>query len=128
MFSLKHPNAILPTRATAGSAGYDMVGISIKKSYGHVIMIETGVCVNIPDNHVGLLVERSSLHKKGYTLANSVGVIDSDYKDTIKICLLKFDRGAENIELPERIVQLVIVPYFSGETVDKERNGGFGST
>lgn len=97
----------------------------------------TGLAVEIPEGYVGLLFPRSSISKKGLTLANSVGVIDSGYRGEI---MFKFaitsDRPRKNsvYEVGDRIGQLIIMPYpkiefVTGELTESERGvGGFGST
>lgn len=123
------------TRGTAYSAGLDLSVISIAKSNDNMTMYETGVSVAIPTGCVGLLVPRSSIVKTGYILTNSVGIIDSDYRGTIKVCLTKIDPSLPNLTLPTRVAQLIIVPYISlgtlrCDSLDKTvtRSGGFGST
>lgn len=123
-----------PTRAHKDDAGLDLrAAESVWIAYGCLCMVDTGTAVDIPKGHVGLLVARSSLCKKGLMLANGVGIIDSGYHGTIKVPLLGV--SADGIEAGERIAQLVIVPIADVEPVeveefeDSERGeGGFGST
>lgn len=99
------------------------------------IMVGTGIAVEIPENHVGLVFVRSSIGtKKGITLANGTGVIDSDYRGEIKLAL-RFNKPNQSIDAYERVAQMVVVPYAKIEpTLVEELNetvrgeGGFGST
>lgn len=98
-------------------------------------MIPTGVRVCIPLGYVGLLVARSSLHKKGLILSNGIGVIDSGYTGEIKVPLKNLSAGNANVECGERIAQLIVLPCVLPEFVkvsdlaETERGeGGFGST
>jgi len=80
-----HPEAIIPKYAQKGDAGLDMTAISaeIHKS-GMFIEYGTGLAVEIPVGHVGLLFPRSSVSKTSLVLANHVGVVDSGYRGEIK--------------------------------------------
>lgn len=126
-----------PFVATEGSAGIDLFCSridSLDKDKSSMV-IATGVAVMIPEKHVGLLLLRSSLGKKGLSLANNVGVIDSDYRGEL---LLNVKYLEDDIYVPrvaERIAQLVVVPHpsysivFTEELSDTDRGtGGFGST
>lgn len=133
-----HPDAVLPSRATDGSAGYDLTTIeSATFSDNHVF--STGIAVQIPENHVGLVFSRSGMgFKQNLRLANSVGVIDCDYTGEVKV-KLTHDSGVPNkfrsIKAGERIAQMVIVPFLSlkveevAELEATERGEkGYGST
>lgn len=103
---------------------------------GGSLMIDTGVAVQIPDGWFGHVVPRSSLGKRRLMIANTCGVIDSDYRGTIKMNLVNFGGEDQVIENFERLCQLVIVPHLNpndievvDELEDSERGvGGFGST
>lgn len=134
-------NSGLPLqRATTGSAGIDLVcnrtlGVDYKRERWQVL-VGTGIYTAIPSGYVGLLVPRSSLHKSGWALSNTVGVIDSDYRGEILVKLDWFyPEHPDTIEYGTRIAQLVIVPCPRMEIVEvgkldeTERGaGGFGST
>lgn len=130
----------IPTRANPTDAGLDLRAAQNvwTTSVGERVLVKTGVRVKIPVGHVGLLVARSSLSKKGWTLSNSIGIIDSDYRGELLVSMYKFTTG-ETISQGERIAQLLIVPIalptvevFTGtdeEWVDTQRGtGGFGSS
>ena len=128
------------TRATEGSAGYDLyadIKNDIIIEVGDKEIISTGVAIDIGDRgYVCLIYPRSGMAiNKGISLSNSVGVIDSDYRGEIKVCL-KND-GKENffIKHGDRIAQMVITPIEIPELnivedLDKtlRGKGGFGST
>ena len=86
--------------------------------------------------YVALIFARSGLAvKKGVTLSNCVGVIDSDYRGELKIGLIHQSKEAYTIEKGERIAQLVIMPVCLPQVVEAENldetdrgAGGFGST
>lgn len=129
----------LPSRATAGSAGYDFytpVDISLKP--GESIKVPTGLRAEMSDGWVLLIVPRSSLgFKYKLELNNTVGVIDSDYyySDNEGHIFIKITNGntegkTVEIRAGQAFAQGVFVPF--GITVDDEcsavRNGGIGST
>lgn len=136
------PGATAPARANPTDAGLDLYAFENKviEPGSIVTMVDTGIAVKIPKWHVGLLFQRSSFTKYGISLANAVGVIDTDYRGTIKVA---FRNHAEEsgyvINKGDKIAQLVVMPialpdlkYFNGtdeEWVDTARGvGGFGST
>lgn len=133
-------NAVLPTRATSGSAGADLyacINESVTINPGVIKIIPTGVAVALPDNSaVAYLYARSGLGvKHGICLANGVGVIDSDYRGEIMVGLCNVSKTPYTITSGERICQMVISPVIIPEfkTVEKldktdRGDGGFGST
>ena len=91
-FQKLHPNAVIPQRATLGSAGMDLVACMeepVLLPPGGRAMIPTGLAMAIPTAEwVGLVYARSGLAvRHGITLSNSVGVIDSDYRGEIRVGL-----------------------------------------
>lgn len=136
-----HPDALLPHRSTNGSAGLDLFAVEdtyvypINDTYNQSTKIRTGFSLAIPDGYVGLLVERSSLHSKGVTLANNIGVIDSDYRGEILIAAKSITDETILIKKHQKIAQLVILAVpnvilnVTRELDETDRNfGGFGST
>lgn len=110
-----------------GAAAIDIYALPTKNGYfdGY----KTGIAVEIPEGYVGIIVPRSSTGIKGYTIKNTIGVIDSDYRGEIKLHL--FIPVTQKI----RIAQMLIMPcpQFNIEFVESlsetERGeGGFGST
>jgi len=132
--------ARIPERATDGSAGYDLradIREPLVLSRNQIVTVPTGVCIALPDkNLVAMVCARSGLSiKHGITLANGVGIIDSDYRGEIKVGLINL--GAEDFEIKpgERIAQMLILPVETpvlravAELEETERGaGGFGST
>lgn len=100
------------------------------------VLVHTGIHVEIPKGHVGLIFPRSGLgSKKGVYLANTVGVIDADYRGEIMLSMLSRDNYV--IGKGERVAQLVVVPCMlewmvttnMSDLSNTERGeGGFGST
>ena len=130
-----YEDAQYPTRATKGSAGWDLyaqedVVILPKQSDS----IGTGICVDVGRGYVGLLTHRSSFGFKLDTIA-SFGVVDSDYRGEIRIKLFNLGNEGIYIKKGDRVAQLVVVPVFFSayKEVDKlgettRGSGGMGST
>lgn len=125
-------DVILPERQTPGSAGYDFyapfeVTIPAHDSY----QFKTGVIADISEGYVLLLFPRSSLGMRGIRIANTVGVIDSDYKLEIHCKLVNDSDKDIVIEKDSRYMQGVFVAFHTVENdvvVRQERTGGMGST
>jgi dUTP pyrophosphatase len=129
--------AITPTRGTPGSAGLDLYADrDVLVVDGAAEMVGTGIAVEIPTGHVGLVCIRSSVGKAGVGLANAVGVIDADYRGEVKLCLTyTAGSGGHYIRRGQAVAQLVIVPVAMVEpqevdalTATERGAGGFGST
>lgn len=133
-FKKVHPNAKEPLQATNGSAGFDLYAVSREVINKKTVKYDTGIAFGIPKGYVGLLFPRSSVIKKGLTMGNSVGVIDSDYTGSVS-AVFYVDEADELYEVGERVCQLVVVPIasFRLQEVDvldstERGSGGFGST
>ncbi len=131
--------AKLPCRATADSAGADLcacINDDIALMPGERRLIPTGIAIAVPTGFGGFVFPRSGLSSKfGVSLANCVGVIDSDYRGEVKVPVINHSSEPYTIKAGERIAQLVIMPVdlceygFSDELDKTERGeGGFGST
>lgn len=129
--------AITPTRGSPNSAGLDLYAdADVLVSSGASVMLGTGIAIEIPRDHVGLVAIRSSIGKAGVALANSVGVIDSDYRGEIKLCLTyTAGNGGHYIRKGLAVAQIVIMPVLPVELVQVDAlsttergTGGFGST
>lgn len=138
------PTAMVPTRATVGSAAYDLYAAAIEFDESHQrLIIDIGISTSFDSNHVMLIFGRSGLALRyGLRLTNSVGVIDSDYRGPIKV-ILKSDFGLsmeeliKTVSVGDRVAQAIFIPismahFFQvpvGELEDSARGtGGFGST
>lgn len=134
------PAAILPTYATAGSAGADLyalpVGDPVVVGPGETAFLRTGLAAAIPAGYVGLIFARSGLAcKRGLAPANKVGVIDSDYRGEWMIALHNHGDTPQIVNPGDRIAQFVLVPVLTPlmtevDSLDETARGegGFGST
>ena len=129
-----------PFYATEGSAGMDLAACideDIVLAPMERVLVPTGIAIKLPSSEYGaFLFARSGLAtKKGITLANCVGVVDSDYTGEIKVGLINLGTEDFVIKNGERIAQMVIMPVATArfsvvdELDETERGaGGFGST
>jgi len=131
----------LASYATAGAAAIDLracIKEEIGIQPGETVLVGSGIAVNIQDpNIVGLIVPRSGLGiNQGIILANTIGVIDSDYQGEIKIGLFNRSQKKYIVKPAERICQMLFMPVirttlklvreFSNATY--RGNGGLGHT
>lgn len=130
--------AKVPTRAHEGDAGLDLYACEAAHlGPGERWGVGTGVAVEIPEGHAGLVLPRSGLARDhGIALVNSPGLIDAGYRGEVRVLLLNTD-PAETFRIApgDRIAQLVIAPIAIAEPVEVESltesargDGGFGSS
>ena len=130
--------AILPKRAHQGDAGVDLYADEpAHLGPGERWSVGTGVSVEIPDGHAGLVLPRSGLAREhGIALVNAPGLIDSGYRGEIRVLLLNTDPAeVYRVKPGDRIAQLVVTPVIATEPVEAEAlsdsgrgEGGFGSS
>lgn len=126
-----------PSRATDGSAGYDLsanIASPLRIWPQESVVIPTGWSITIPWRCVGLIRDRSGLASKR-RLTTRAGVIDPDYRGEIGVVLVNESNDVRTIQPGDRIAQLVIVPCILDEIeivsdLDETARGGngFGST
>jgi len=131
----------LPQYATDGSAALDLracLDAALTVAPGETVTIPSGIAISIHDpGLVAILAPRSGLGvKHGILLANTIGVIDSDYQGEIKIGIRNQGTEPYSIQPSERICQMLFMPVvqatlrvveeFSEESLRGE--GGFGHT
>jgi dUTP pyrophosphatase len=128
-----HADAIIPKYAKSGDAGLDLTAVEVVADNG-TLTYKTGLAIEIPPWHVGLLFPRSSVYKTGQRLTNCVGVIDSGYRGEI---MLKYTLSPyqKEYEIGDRVGQLIIMPHPKIHFVEVEDltptergSGGYGST
>lgn len=132
-------NAIVPQRQTQGSAGYDLcacIAGEFAIEPGDMVILPTGIAVEVPNGHAGMVFARSGLSlKHGIHLTNGVGVIDSDYRGEVNVGLTNSSRKPYIIKPGERVAQLIIMPVALPEvelvesmSETQRGDGGLGST
>jgi dUTP pyrophosphatase len=130
--------ATLPTRAYPGDAGLDLHALEdCHLAPGERARLRTGIALEIPTGHAGLVLPRSGLAARhGIALVNAPGLIDEGYRGEVQVLLLNTDRVQScQLRAGERIAQLVLIPVSAPEVIEveglatSERAGsGFGSS
>lgn len=130
--------AVVPKYAYAGDAGVDLCATEryVLQPFERVL-VSTGIAIELPEGYAGFVLPRSGLAvKHGISIVNAPGLIDSNYRGELKVCLVNLD--AQNsfvVEAGDRIAQLVVMPHpvvtfcEVDELNSTERGvGGFGSS
>jgi dUTP pyrophosphatase len=130
--------AKIPTRAHDGDAGVDLYACEAAHlGPGERWSVGTGVALEVPDGHAGLVLPRSGLARDhGIALVNSPGLIDAGYRGEVRVLLLNTDPAETfRVEPGDRVAQLVIAPIALANPVEVEilgestrGDGGFGSS
>jgi dUTP pyrophosphatase len=132
--------SFIPFQGTNASAGFDIrccIDEPKKIAFGETLLVPCGFHLHIKDpNLVGLLYIRSSVGTKlGLRLANSVGVVDSDYQDEWMLAIKNTHDCIRTIYPAQRLAQVVFTPvvhpmfyHVESFTESSDRLGGFGST
>lgn len=138
---IEYEDIKLPAQATSGSAGHDFfLPRDVTIPFGKYVVIPTGIRAILEDDEVLYIMPRSGLgFKYGLTLANTIGVVDSDYSKSdneghifVKLVNASPLANGKDITLKkgDAFCQGVIHKYMvaSGAESNETRNGGFGST
>ena len=130
--------AQLPTRAHDGDAGLDLYAAEAARlGPGERAMVGTGVAIEVPPGHAGLILPRSgNAARHGIALVNAPGLIDAGYRGELRVLLLNTDRESPFIvETGDRIAQLLLTPFTAAAPVEvaeletsQRGEGGFGSS
>ena len=131
-------DAVLPSRAHSGDAGFDLSACEeITIGVGERAAVGTGIAVEIPEGHAGLVVPRSGLAlRHGISMVNAPGVIDAGYRGEVRLLLLNTDKETPfTVERGMRVGQLLVVPVADVDVVETDEvtatergAGGFGSS
>ncbi len=130
--------AVLPSRAHEGDAGLDLYACEAAHiGPGERWSIGTGIALEIPAGHAGLVLPRSGIAREhGISLVNGPGLIDSGYRGEVRVLLLNNDPAEIfRVVAGDRIAQLLITPIALLEPVEAAALtesargvGGFGSS
>lgn len=129
--------ATLPSYGSAGAACFDICTINTTPLLpGRQHAYETALAFEIPDGYVMKLYSRSGMgFNKGVCLANGTGIIDSDFRGELKVCLRNHGKEIINIRAGDRIAQGILVKAdqwafeeVEGLSETDRGDGGFGST
>lgn len=117
---LLRKGARLPSRAHVGDAGLDLHAVEPATiGPGERAGVGTGIAVEIPPGHAGLVLPRSGLAAEhGIALVNAPGLIDSGYRGEVRVLLLNTDRAsAFEVQPGDRIAQLLVTRLAAAEPV-----------
>ena len=132
-----NPSVPLPAYSSPGAAAFDLAAAEdVDVPPGQIRLIGTGLVIKVPDQHFLAIIARSSTPlKRGLVVANSVGVIDSDYcgpSDEVKIQVMNVTDATVAVKRGDRVAQAMVLPatrvtFEEAEATEPSR-GGFGST
>ena len=129
-----HPKAIIPTRATSGSAGFDLHAYEdCEIPPQGVRKIRTGISIEIPKGYFGKIFDRSSLAiQQIITLG---GIIDNDYRGELIVILNNLSKKSFSVKKFDKVAQLICIPFIENDiretcklSVSDCRVNGFGSS
>jgi dUTP pyrophosphatase len=129
----------LPSRATAGSAGYDLCAAvegPLELRPGERALVPTGLAIAVPEGYEAQVRPRSGLAlRHGIVLPNAPGTIDSDYRGEVQVIVQNLGDAPFTIRRGDRIAQLVIAAVAFAEWDERSAlddtargSGGFGHT
>jgi dUTP pyrophosphatase len=129
----------LPTRATAGSAGFDLHAAledELVLEPGDRALVPTGFAIAVPSGHEAQVRPRSGMAlRHGLVLPNAPGTIDADYRGELSVIVMNAGRERITLRRGERIAQIVVAPvsdarFLEVESLDETSRGagGFGHT
>lgn len=128
--------AVVPTKGTDYSAGYDLyLSEDQMVPKGGTALCSTGLSISLPNGYEGQIRSRSGLSSEGMVVANGIGTIDCDYRGEIKVLLHNRSRFDRIVKKGMRIAQLVVqqvpeIRFIELDALDEtyRGGGGFGST
>lgn len=107
-FVKTHPDAVIPTRGSAGAAGFDLTAVSLKRA-ADLYIYDIGIAMEIPHGYYAAIFPRSSIFFTGLELTNCVGVIDSDFRAPISAIF-------REVPGDQHARRLALHPLFPGKT------------
>ena len=128
-----------PERATSDSAGFDLrarVDGAVEIAPGQRAMVPTGIIVALPEGFEAQVRPRSGLAwKRGLTVLNSPGTVDSDYRGEIRVLLVNLGQEPVQVCRGDRVAQMIVQRLPAIEFTEAEQlpvtargAGGFGHT
>lgn len=107
-FMKTHPDAVIPTRGSAGAAGFDLTAVSLRRA-ADLYIYDIGIAMEIPEGYFAAIFPRSSIFFTGLELTNCVGVIDSDFRAPISAIF-------REVPGDQHARRLALHPLFPGKT------------
>lgn len=132
-------NAVKPSYMKSGDAGLDITATKLVKNTLFEVWYNTDIAIEIPENHFGLLVCRSSIsNDAALTMSNVIGIIDPGFRGGIQVRFNRTLKGfftRKKYAIGDRIAQLIIVPFKDINLIQsiylsktERMDGGYGST
>jgi len=128
-------DAVSPSKAHPEDSGFDLTLVQKIKEDAGVVFYDTGIAVQPPPGYYFEVFGRSSISKSGWMLANNVGIIDSSYRGSIRVALVKVVADAPDIVLPCKLVQMIPRQFVHLDPIEVDQlsdtirgEGGFGSS
>lgn len=127
----------LPLYKTPGAVAMDCVArVDVTIPAQEVGYVPLNFALKPPPDHFVLMAARSSLHKRGLSIPNGVGIFDEDYcgdEDEYQAVLFNFMKDSVEIKRGERLTQIIVLPYVKAalkevDTLGHKSRGGFGTT
>jgi dUTP pyrophosphatase len=128
----------MPAYATAGAAAFDLAAAAaVDVPPRGIALVPTGLVVQVPEGcFLAILARSSTPLKRGLMIANSIGVVDSDYcgpADEVKIQVLNITDAPVHVAAGDRLAQAMVlaaprVTFVEASFVERPSRGGFGST
>lgn len=107
-FVKTHPDAVIPTRGSAGAAGFDLTAVSLRRA-ADLYIYDIGIAMEIPEGYWGGIYARSSLFFTGLEKCGGVCVIDSNYRGSILVMF-------REVPGDQHARRLALHPMFPGKT------------
>ncbi len=107
-FTKTHPDAVIPTRGSAGAAGFDLTAVSLRRA-ADIYIYDTGLALEIPSGYWGGIYARSSIFFTGLEKCGGVTVVDSDYRGSILVMF-------REVPGDQHARRLALHPLFPGKT------------
>ena len=136
-FKKLHADAKLPVKGSSGAACHDVYATSVQVDENRIATYGLGFATQIPEGWRGVIVPRSNISKHPWVLANSIGIVDCDYRGEwmVKFKCISNDLEAVPYGVGDRIAQVYFervaeVAFAEVEDLDQtgRGDGGFGST
>lgn len=123
------PHALLPSRATEGSAGFDIYSAEgYVLTPGHRVVVSTGIQVKFPEGTYGRVAPRSGIAIR-HGVDVGAGVVDPDYEGELKVVLFNHDPKNTFIIRPGyRIAQLIVENYNKLDVLEVDHIDSYGGT
>ncbi|MFZ3357109.1 MAG: dUTP diphosphatase [Thermoplasmata archaeon] len=133
-YQIIHPLAKVPAKATNGSACLDVSSIEdVEIPDQLTVPVRTGLKMRVQEGYLISILPRSGLAKRGISISNSPGTIDSDFTNEVLILMYNHSGMNYNIRVHDRIAQMMVIPtpyirFVESSNLGSSMHRGFEST